>query len=87
METKVKSDLLLSVSKRSIKIVLKNMKSILFHLLLCSSIILTVYAKIDCHYCGIKKLCPLPYSKKEQDKTERVHCETSCLKFDGYSEG
>ena len=40
------------------------------------------YAKIDCHYCGIKELCTLPYSEKNP---ARVNCEKSCMKFDGYS--
>lgn len=39
-------------------------------------------AAIECHYCGLRYLCPLPY---DEDITERVTCEKSCMKFDGNS--
>ena len=39
-------------------------------------------ADIECNYCGLRALCPLPYSDKV---TERVTCAKSCMKFDGYS--
>jgi hypothetical protein len=42
-----------------------------------------VTASIDCHYCGLRKLCGLPYA---EDESERITCAKSCMKFDGYSE-
>ena len=59
------------------------MKIISFHVIVWAYAISISYAKIDCHYCGIKELCPLPYSEK---KIETVNCEKSCMKFDGNSQ-
>ena len=39
---------------------------------------------LQCHYCGIKDLCPLPYDTLE---AELITCPKSCLKFDGYADG
>ena len=58
------------------------MKIISFHVIVWAYAISISYAKIDCHYCGIKELCPLPYTEKE---TQTVNCEKSCMKFDGNS--
>ena len=52
-------------------------------LLILLSIPLIVQATISCHYCGVRKLCPLPYRDIE---AETVSCAKSCMKFDGYSE-
>ena len=38
------------------------------------------YGKIDCHYCGIRKLCTLPYVGTF---SEKITCAKSCMKFDG----
>lgn len=46
-------------------------------------IVIGVRADIECHYCGERHLCPLPYKEKD---TERVNCQKSCMKFDGYSQ-
>ena len=56
------------------------MKSLL---LIFPIILIQVQANIDCHYCGLRKLCPLPY---RDDEAEKVSCAKSCMKFDGYSE-
>ena len=51
--------------------------------LLCSLfVVLTGFAegKIECHYCGIRKLCTLPYDPKT---AEFINCPVSCMKFDG----
>ena len=37
---------------------------------------------IDCHYCGIRKLCTLPY---DDSFSEKISCAKSCMKFDGKS--
>ena len=42
-----------------------------------------VNGAIECHYCGPRKLCTLPY---DEEKSERITCEKSCMKFDGKSE-
>ena len=52
-------------------------------LILTSILVHLVKANIQCHYCGMRSLCPLPYKAEE---TERVSCAASCMKFDGYSE-
>ena len=39
---------------------------------------------LQCHYCGIKDLCKLPYDSLE---AELITCPKSCLKFDGYANG
>ena len=39
---------------------------------------------LQCHYCGIKALCKLPYDSLE---AELITCPKSCLKFDGYADG
>ena len=39
---------------------------------------------LQCHYCGIKSLCKLPYDSLE---AELITCPKSCLKFDGYADG
>ena len=39
-------------------------------------------SKIECHSCGIRKLCSLPY---EPTKAEWITCPVSCMKFDGYA--
>ena len=38
---------------------------------------------IDCHYCGIRKLCTLPY---DDSFSEKISCAKSCMKFDGFAE-
>ena len=38
------------------------------------------FGKIDCHYCGIRKLCTLPYI---DTSSEKITCDKSCMKFDG----
>ena len=45
---------------------------------------LTCTGGLQCHYCGIKDLCALPYDSLE---AELITCPKSCLKFDGYAEG
>ena len=35
---------------------------------------------IDCHYCGIRNLCTLPY---DETFSEKISCPKSCMKFDG----
>jgi len=42
------------------------------------------FAGIQCHYCGVKGLCKLPYDPSE---AEFITCPKSCLKFDGFADG
>lgn len=37
---------------------------------------------LKCQYCGIRKLCPLPYNVDSKDN-EQIDCPVSCFKFDG----
>lgn len=53
------------------------------HLIIILALISLAKANIECHYCGLRQLCPLPY---DEDKTERISCAKSCMKFDGYSD-
>ena len=41
-----------------------------------------VSSEIECHYCGIRHLCTLPY---EESFSERITCEKSCMKVDGFA--
>ena len=43
-----------------------------------------VEGKIECHYCGIKDTCTLPYVISQESKIE---CDDSCMKFDGKEPG
>lgn len=49
-------------------------------------------ADIACHYCGIERLCPLPYDIKDilnEDGTtssNKKYCKKACMKFDGVAE-
>ena len=52
-------------------------------LIILTSLLNLAKASIECHYCGLRALCPLPYKEEE---TERIPCAKSCMKFDGYSE-
>ncbi len=36
---------------------------------------------IQCHYCGLRQLCELPFV---EERSEKFTCETACMKFDGY---
>ena len=42
-----------------------------------------ISAEIECHSCGIRKLCSLPYNA---DYAETITCKKACMKFDGYAE-
>ena len=53
----------------------------LFSLIFAS--ITVVHGTIECHFCGLRYLCPLPFS---DDKVETISCAKSCMKFDGFSE-
>ena len=35
---------------------------------------------LRCYYCGIVDICDLPY---DNDDGKQIHCDKSCLKFDG----
>ena len=48
-------------------------------LIFCNSVYQAL-GKIDCHYCGIRKLCTLPYV---DTSSEKITCDKSCMKFDG----
>jgi len=39
-----------------------------------------VNGEIECHYCGMKDVCNLPYVI---NGAEKVNCKNSCMKFDG----
>ena len=47
-------------------------------------------AQIACHYCGIEKLCPLPYDVKDilsdGSSSNKKFCNKACMKFDGVAE-
>ena len=72
-------------------------------LLLSSAALATVWftgeasAEIQCHYCGLEKLCPLPYTEKnikstvddddnQEIRMNRKTCPKSCIKFDGFAD-
>lgn len=61
------------------------MKFILPTLIIITLLLESSHADIECHYCGLRKICPLPYKHKAEDN-EKVYCKKSCMKFDGYSE-
>ena len=54
--------------------------SILFSALILCMCVYQTFGKIDCHYCGIRKLCTLPYV---DTSSEKISCDKSCMKFDG----
>ena len=56
-----------------------NAAILLSALIFCISVDQTL-GKIDCHYCGIRKLCTLPYV---DTSSEKITCAQSCMKFDG----
>ena len=39
-----------------------------------------VEADIECHYCGMRDTCTLPYI---QTSASKISCQDSCMKFDG----
>ena len=40
----------------------------------------SVEADIECHYCGMRDTCTLPYM---QTSASKITCQDSCMKFDG----
>ena len=52
----------------------KDENSLFFYLTIFSA------GGIQCHYCGVKDLCELPYDPAEANY---ITCPKSCLKFDG----
>ena len=42
-----------------------------------------ISGEIECHSCGIRKLCSLPYN---EEFAEKLTCKTACMKFDGNAE-
>lgn len=42
-----------------------------------------VEGSIQCHYCGIRRLCQLPF---DQEAAETITCDQSCMKFDGFAD-
>ena len=40
----------------------------------------SVHADIECHYCGMRDTCNLPYVATGASK---INCTESCMKFDG----
>ena len=59
---------------------MKNRAVILLSALIVYLSINHVSGEIDCHYCGIRKLCTLPY---DEEFAEKITCKKSCMKFDG----
>ena len=56
------------------------MTRILMLLLLIVAASLVVESTIECHSCGIRKKCSLPY---DPTKAAWITCPVSCMKFDG----
>jgi hypothetical protein len=42
----------------------------------------TALADIECHYCGLKDQCTIPF---DDSSSTKVTCAIGCLKFDGKS--
>ena len=61
----------------------KSTKSLLYCALAFYFFATRVSGVIDCHYCGIRKLCTLPY---DDSFSEKISCAKSCMKFDGFAE-
>merc|ERR1712156_615111 len=38
--------------------------------------------RLQCHYCGVKDLCKIPYY---EDEAEFITCPVSCMTFQGFS--
>merc|ERR1711936_253427 len=54
-----------------------------FCLLLVSYLVtLTGVEGLQCHYCGVKDLCEVPYY---EDEAEFITCPVSCMTFQGFS--
>lgn len=62
---------------------MKNIIIILSTALILYFSVKQVSGDIECHYCGIRKLCTLPY---EKEFSEKITCTKSCMKFDGNAE-
>lgn len=43
----------------------------------------SVEAGIECHYCGMRGICTLPYVAEKSGAVEKIRCTHSCMKFDG----
>lgn len=62
---------------------MKTSKGIVVSVLVLYLSIYQASGIIECHYCGIRKLCTLPY---DDTFSEKISCEKSCMKFDGQAE-
>ena len=62
---------------------MKNFKIFVLSVLVLYLSIYHVSGIIECHYCGIRKLCTLPY---DDTFSEKISCAKSCMKFDGQAE-
>ena len=62
---------------------MRNLKKIVLSILVLYLSIYQVSGIIECHYCGIRKLCSLPY---DDTFSEKISCAKSCMKFDGKAE-
>ena len=62
---------------------MKNFKIFVLSVLVLYLSIYQVSGIIECHYCGIRKLCTLPY---DDTFSEKISCAKSCMKFDGQAE-
>ena len=60
-----------------------SLKKIVLSVLVLYISIYEVSGIIECHYCGIRKLCSLPY---DDTLAEKISCAKSCMKFDGQAE-
>ena len=45
--------------------------------------IFSIFKGIQCHYCGVKDLCQVPYY---EDEAEFITCPVSCMTFQGSDE-
>ena len=54
--------------------------------LLSAWLVTVAEGAIDCHYCGPRQLCQLPYDTK-LFHVQKVKCEKACMKFDGERDG
>ena len=46
-------------------------------------VISSVEAGMECHYCGMRGICTLPYVAEKSGAVEKINCTHSCMKFDG----
>ena len=47
------------------------------------AVISSVASGMECHYCGIRGICTLPYVAEKSGTVEKINCTHSCMKFDG----